>query len=262
MPLLPIWKDTLQPGTWRPSDGRVITVTAAQVVEAEANVRKMLRAGLSIPILDRHQPVEAGDPDATKRAFRSSTLGRVAGCERDGRNTLWLALSVPSVGDRHRLQAARFVSPKLHEHGYTDHRGIWYPGLCVTHVAATKTPVIQDQQVIDLSATRPPSATAADLGELIDSLRRRGFVIPEGVRDLNDLAIAIQASGRPGGRRKPARDDEQDWLDGPDLADQVGPNAPMRMSATGYRRRPAPAANAAIAKRAELARRLSRGCAT
>lgn len=258
-----IWKETLCLGTQQDRDGNVFTFNRRDILQANRNCAKMLSRRVPLPCVWEHQDVDAGDTAARRAAYARYTFGHIAGNRINGRGNLELLHDVPDERDAEQLVKTRFVSPKVCP-GFSDSRGGEYRGTTIAHVAATPTPVqfwqkpfrlLSNSRAVYLSYAEPdmaddnddkPKGDAepkggvsknAELDDLIQALRDKGFTISDKVTSLKELTIAVE-SGSVGA------DDGDDDLDldkapADDLnldagqdATSPGQGAPMLMSMT------------------------------
>jgi hypothetical protein len=219
-----VWKEVLCRGRQCDARGYWFEIGARDIRDGLKNAKLMLSRGVPVPGVWEHQDIEASHvplDDAQKlaewkRRYAKYTFGHVAGARVNDRGNLDLAFHVPDEADRKQLTKARFVSPKLYP-SYSDSRGGRYAGTTVAHVAATPTPVQFWQRpfAVELSRTNTlylsftPGADMADenetvegegggkgeMGALIEALRGAGMNIPDEVKDIAGLIIAVKASG-------------------------------------------------------------------
>lgn len=271
-----LWKEVLLPGRQRDRNGNWFSFSAADIRQADKNVRKMIGNGVPVPTVWEHVDVEAGDSDAWKARYAKYTFGDVAGSRVNDRGALELLHRGTDLKDRDQLLKTKFVSPKVYP-SYSDSRGGEYQGTTIAHVAATPTPVQFWQKPFELSQSgalylsyeapmpdddkkEKPGKGEKEGGEnegggelkaLFDALREVGMNIPDEVTDIAGLIIAVKASG---GAKNDADDDrlgEPGQEPGGNIAPAGG--APMMMSATDPRVK-----GYAKNERKELVRRVKR----
>lgn len=260
-----VWKEVLCRGRQCDARGFWFEIGARDIKDGLKNAKLMLSRGVPVPGVWEHQDIEASHiplDDAQKlaewkRRYAKYTFGHVAGARVNDRGNLDLAFHVPDEADRKQLAKSKFVSPKLYP-SYSDSRGGRYAGTTVAHVAATPTPVQFWQRPFAVELSRndalylsfTPGADMADetetvegeeasgkgeMGALIEALRGAGLNIPDEVKDIAGLIIAVKASGavEPDGDEFDMGDDGAD-LDAGDGMDQTNPagGAPLMMSMT------------------------------
>jgi hypothetical protein len=218
-----IWKEVLCRGRQCDARGYWFEIGARDIRDGLRNAKLMLSRGVPVPGVWEHQDIEASHiplDDAQKlaewkRRYAKYTFGHVAGARVNDRGNLDLGFRVPDPADRKQLAKSKFVSPKLYP-SYSDSRGGRYAGTTVAHVAATPTPVQFWQRpfAVELSRTNtlylsftPGASDMADeneteegggkgeMGALIEALRGAGMNIPDEVKDIAGLIIAVKASG-------------------------------------------------------------------
>ncbi len=266
-----IWKEVLCRGSQRDRFGRWFSVTPRTIADAHRNAKTMFARGVPLPLCWEHQDgIEAsstptrGEAAALaewKRKYAKYCFGHAGDVRLNHRGNLELRHDVPDPADAKQLLKVKFCSPKLYP-SYSDSRGGEYAGTTIAHVAATPTPVQSWQLPYELSRTgalylsySPEGSTVPDetpddkgkgkgkeskdergeLGKLIDALREKGLNIPDEVKDLSGLIIAVKASPECG-----AKDDlgpepapaEDGTMPPTDTAGAPGGSAPMLMSAT------------------------------
>lgn len=260
-----VWKEVLCRGRQCDAQGRWFTIGARDIRDGLRNARLMVSRGVPVPGVWEHQAIEAsGIPldDAQKLAnwklrYAKYTFGHIAGARVNDRGNLDLALRVPDPADRKQLGKAKFVSPKLYP-SYSDSRGGRYAGTTVAHVAATPTPVQFWQRPFAVELSRrdglylsfTPGADMADenetvegeeasgkgeMGALIEALRGAGLNIPDEVKDIAGLIIAVKASGavEPDGDEFDMNDDAGGDANGDGMDDTTpAAGAPLMMSMT------------------------------
>lgn len=154
-------KDVLYPGTYHLGDGRVVTYTRDDVVHMAQRTKDMVAAGLAIPVCWEHQddavPLSAAELRARRARFN---LGFLAKGRVSPGGFLEAVLDVPLADDAQRLPAVRFISPEIRR-DWIDGSGRLWPGLSITHLAATARPVQHKQQPF-----RPVPATQLSLARL------------------------------------------------------------------------------------------------
>ena len=213
-----VWKEVLCVGRHRDASGRWHEFTRRDIQHALTNARTMLSRGLSIPAIWEHQPIEVGDRPRTsaeiaewKRNYARNCFGHIADARINGRGNLDLLHEVPDSQDAERLRKVRFASPKVYP-SYSDQRGGEYRGTTIAHVAATPTPVqfwqrpfeLSRSEALYLSYTMPDEDKdkkkkdgegegGSELSKLIEALKDHGMTIPEEVKDLSGLIIAVKS---------------------------------------------------------------------
>jgi hypothetical protein len=263
--MIRLWKEVLCLGRQCDRFGRWFEITPAEVGDAKRNASLMLSRGVPVPTVWEHQDIEANQIPNTpaavaewKRRYAKFCFGHIGGARVNGRGNLELLHEVPDPADAKQLQKVKFCSPKLYR-AYSDSRGGKYRGTTIAHVAATPTPVQYWQRPFELSQgdalylsyTPPEEGTVADdaddkgktkggaggdLGALMDALREKGMTIPDEVKDIGGLIIAIKAGSGAGGDTDLDLDDtpEPGATDADMGADAgataAGPSAPMLMS--------------------------------
>ena len=142
-------KDVLYPGTYRLQDGRKVTYSRGDVTHLNRRAKDMLADGLQIPFAWEHQdgakpmtPAERAKQTADKARLN---LGFLAESEEVPEGFLQHKLDVPNEDDAKRLPSVRFVSPEIVK-DFVDGNGKLWPGLSITHLAATPRPVQHKQK--------------------------------------------------------------------------------------------------------------------
>ena len=162
-------KDVLRPGTYRLRDGSSHTYTAADIRTAAVNGRAMLAQGNAVPLIWEHDieavPVplqtllhSVKNPRAWSAGFARNCFGHTEDFdvrEETGGPVLYMRNQVYKPEDAARWKAARFCSPRL-DRNYCDGDGTVYPGVSVTHLAATPKPIQTNQFPVMLSADAKP----------------------------------------------------------------------------------------------------------
>lgn len=175
------WVELLIPDRYKLSSGTVLTVTPADCRNAVAQGRRMLAAGLRVPLCWGHQeeaeplylghewPVENVSRDlfGELRGYRLGTGGRVEGL-----------VDIPDPADARQFLKVNGVSPRL-QRNWVDEKWHRWPGLTVGHLAATPTPIARHLR-------RP-----ADLGHHARPARVRVRIDP---RNVYDFAQAVRGS--------------------------------------------------------------------
>lgn len=259
-----VWKEVLCRGRQCDARGYWFEIGAKDIRDGLRNAKLMLSRGVPVPGVWEHQDIEASHiplDDAQKlaewkRRYAKYTFGHVAGARVNDRGNLDLAFHVPDEADRKQLAKSKFVSPKLYP-SYSDSRGGRYAGTTVAHVAATPTPVQFWQRPFGVELSRAgalylsftPGADMADetetvegeeasgkgeMGALIEALRGAGLNIPDEVKDIAGLIIAVKASGAvepDGDEFDMGGDDAGDMGDDMDQT-QATAGAPLMMSMT------------------------------
>lgn len=227
-----VWKEVLCKGHQCDRFGRWFRVGSREVRDGHRNAVKMLSRGVPLPAIWEHQSdIEAGTAPATpegiaewKRRYAKYTFAHIGASRINGRGNLELRHDVPDPEDVKQLAKVKFCSPKVYP-SYSDSRGGEYRGTTVAHVAATPTPVQFWQQpyqlskagALYLSYTPDEGNTVAkddddgkgkkkgdgddeggaggEFKKLVDALRETGMNIPDEVKDICGLIIAVKASG-------------------------------------------------------------------
>lgn len=149
--MVTLWREVLKPGTYRLPGGRTVTFTRRDVRNAEATGGAMLEDGLGVPLVWEHQaaavPVYLSDftpasPD-WPADFARHTFGRVTGYRVNARGALEAKHEIPDPAEAERFKGLLGVSPRL-DVDFVDERGKLWPGVTVSHVAATPKPVQRD----------------------------------------------------------------------------------------------------------------------
>lgn len=159
------WKDLLWPGSYGLADGRKITFRDSDVRNAADLGKRMLRAGLRVPMCWEHDP--AANPVYLSRTATHATawvalgyFGEPTDIERRPDGALWALCNVPDAADLSQLQKIRTVSPRMNI-DYRDEKGVLWPGMTLGHIAATPSPVQRHQLPITLSRTVPNGAKSS-----------------------------------------------------------------------------------------------------
>lgn len=146
----PVWKEVLCLGRhYDPRAGEWYEFRPAHIKRAHRNFQKMRSRGVPLPACWEHQEgIEAGEmpPDADalaewKRRYARYTFAHALDSRLNERGNLDMLLDVADPTDVPRLEAVKFVSPKVYQAGYWDTKGGEYDGTTIAHVAATPTPV-------------------------------------------------------------------------------------------------------------------------
>lgn len=157
------WKETLRPGRYRLSDGRVVTYKPNDSAAAAATGKKMLAAGLRVPVCWEHDP----DANPVALSHANAWLARgYAGEARDYRvgadGVLETLVEAASPEDAERMKRIRTVSPRVN-YDFTDEEGVLWPGVSLGHIAVTAMPVQRRQKPVDfgrvVTGTVRPHAT-------------------------------------------------------------------------------------------------------
>jgi len=154
-----IWKDVLYRGTLRVPTGnakkpfRSVTFTDSDLANVVTIGREKVADGWQIPACWEHQnvgPVQLSeaekDAEQTKSTFGRATDFRV------GKGCVEALVEVDDDADLKALKSVRFVSPEV-QWDWVDSTGKLWPGLTISHVAATARPVQHKQQAFQLSHT-------------------------------------------------------------------------------------------------------------
>jgi len=258
-----VWKEVLCRGRQCDARGFWFEIGAKDIRDGLKNAKLMLSRGVPVPGVWEHQDIEASHiplDDAQKlaewkRRYAKYTFGHVAGARVNDRGNLDLGFAVPDPADRKQLAKSKFVSPKLYP-SYSDSRGGRYAGTTVAHVAATPTPVQFWQRPFAVELSRndalylsfTPGADMADenewvdgeeasgkgeMGALIEALRSAGMNIPDEVKDIAGLIIAVKASGAVEPDEFDTGEDDEMPPAGDDMDQtQAAAGAPLMMSMT------------------------------
>lgn len=226
---------------------------------------EMVKADVPVPVCWGHRnDIAVGrmsqDDLATARA--RGTAGRVEGYElaADGSGAFDALVDIPDADDARKAEVVRFCSPEIDY--VTDGTGRDW-GVAISHLALTPRPVQHPQppiarlSILDGGPIRlaldpskgtdmaddaaevedteddetgpetpePAAQTPEDLKALVAALRKKGFTIPEMVKDLNDIVIAVEASTPPAPIAAP---DPKPEADGGQVVE--GAAAPMTLS--------------------------------
>lgn len=227
-----VWKDIFRPGQYRDQSGALQRFTKKDVLDAKANIDRMLShcEAWAPPAIHEHdwtscpvpisQLLSVYETDRNRRADTTrNTFGHVKKAEirmENGKPVLWACHEIPDPADADAWKRARYCSPRV-DWDVTDPLGRKYPGACIIHVAATTRPIQVDQKPVMLSAwgagtrslllSRDPMAdgkddtddgtgsggASGDLSRLKDLCSRAGFPIPDSATDMNSVLVAFEA---------------------------------------------------------------------
>lgn len=159
-----IWKDILYAGKVTVPDpssrsgSRSVTFTSADLRNAEQYGNAMIRDGFQIPVYWEHQhdggPVKLSRGDMG--AHRAKHMfGRITGYRVEG-DVLQAEHEIDTPQHLEQLKTVRFVSPEL-QWDFRDGEGRKWPGITVSHVAATPIPVQHRQKPFQLSQAQTAS---------------------------------------------------------------------------------------------------------
>lgn len=251
------WKDCWYPGTVtavNPLTGQpqAATWTEADLARGVANARGLLAKGYPIPLCWVHDvdtvPRAASQLAADIAARNRETFGRIKDVRLHPDGYAEVLCTGDDDEDLKRLPKVRFVSAQIHP-GWTDPDGQRWEGPVLTHVAAVNRPIQYRQKPFQLAADAAagPLWLAADayegkpmaedsgkkgegaggtvegLSELIEALKGAGLTIPDEVKDLPSLTIAVKAGMRV--------DDEADKAKAAAATGTEGTPPPVAMSA-------------------------------
>lgn len=141
-------KDTLYPQRYQLADGRWVEYTPDDVQHLGKRLKEMLSSKVPIPFYLEHSddeepiPTRAWDYAADRTR---NTIGWVGDGGLSPEGFLETVLEVPDEQDARRLPSVRFVSPQI-ETDFRDGDGHVWPGLSITHVAATARPIQMRQR--------------------------------------------------------------------------------------------------------------------
>lgn len=141
-------KDTLYAQTYVLADGRPVTYTSDDVRHLRSRLREMLSVGVPIPFYLEHADDEEPKPKRNwdYAADRTrNTIGWVSDGSVPSEGLLETILEVPDELEASKLPSIRFVSPQI-ETDFRDGDGRVWPGLSITHVAATARPIQMRQK--------------------------------------------------------------------------------------------------------------------
>lgn len=278
-----LWKDVLWPGEHHLHDGRVARFSRSDCESAFRNLKGMIEKGRNVPVAWGHQPVEPYDPFARLAEEIKGICGHAVGAkmeggvvwalldvpdEKDAETLKKVRFCSPEVRNKHKA-GTDAEGRDVFLPGYRDGAGTVWPGHSITHIAATGKPVAVNQspfQPVQLSEERmwlslddrealqmaddgdkkgegDGGGGDASLGALIEALREHGLSIPDEVKDMEHLVIAVKANGQG---EAPADDTPADVTD-----DNAAPVVMSMDVATDVKRNPA-AAELMKARRKEM----------
>lgn len=283
-------KDIFRPGTYHLPDGRKMTFTNKDVLNAHANGLAMLRNSFSVPTIYEHDenamPVPLSNAQAKPdwpESFARKAVGYVTGFGVKYENrvpVLWTEHEIPDPKDAEQWKKARFASPYIHWDA-KDSKGNTYPGASVSHVAITPRPIQIEQRPVQLSTTgytapvflsmeylkmadenddkggSGDGASGGEFSRIKDALSSMGHTLPDSVMDWGGLATALEVLAANGGDSSPMDDMDEDEMGG-DMAQTAPANPPVMMSAQQMKinERLVAAERRALTERAEKATRV------
>ena len=170
-----LWKDALYPGTWLLADGRRVTYTPEQVRQLADRAKEMLQAGAQMPFCWEHQDDAKPMTPAERAASTVKTnLGFVEDVRLSPEGYAEFLLDVPSDEDAKRLPSVRFVSPNIDANVKAANRE--WPGLSISHVAATTRPVQHTQRPFQLSHGGPVRLSLGGYEPMADASEEKPVV--------------------------------------------------------------------------------------
>jgi hypothetical protein len=220
--------------------------------------QELIDAGIPVPVCWEHRDDQRPgrlslDDWNSERA--KGTAGHVKKYEIDEKHQVWNVIEIPDDADGKKAEIVRFCSPEIDR--FTDGTGKDW-GEVFTHIALTPRPrqhgqppitrlsltytgplrlgeddeeekpakdtkrKAEDAQDADKKDDSEEKDTPTEFGSLIEALTAAGMVIPEEVKDLAGLIIAIKAN--QGG------DDDPYGPDDPSDVTEVSRQSPISMS--------------------------------
>lgn len=193
-----IWKDTLYQGTvhvptGNPSQPTIVAHFGAKDIDNAVKVGKAkVAAGWRIPACWEHQeawPVKLSRAD--KAAIDAKhTYGEIVDFRNQG-GVLQSLVEVYDNADAKRLKKVKYCSPQV-SCNWTDSTGKKWPGVTITHLAATPVPVQHKQQPWRLSR-------AGSLTIWLSQSDYEGTTVADDLDDIDETADPMVGDDEGGG---------------------------------------------------------------